>query len=93
MRKARRQSGMTVQDFAVALGVTASALSQYETDRVKPREIVSMAQLVQQLTGVPAAWILGLEDSKSRTPARPVRPSRPKAQTVGSRQRAVSYAV
>jgi transcriptional regulator with XRE-family HTH domain len=61
MRKARRRSGMTTGEFAQALGITQSALGQYETDRSVPRNIVRMAQKVEALTGIPAAWMLGLD--------------------------------
>lgn len=62
LRKARRRSGMTGQDFAHVLGITASALGQYETDRAKPRDVVELARRVEAVTGIPAAWLLGLDD-------------------------------
>lgn len=53
---------MTGQDFAHVLGITASALGQYETDRAKPRDVVELARRVEAVTGIPAAWLLGLDD-------------------------------
>jgi len=70
MRKARRRSGMTVQDFAAALGVSTSALGQYETDRSAPRDVVDLARRVQDVTGIPATWTLGLDDVEP--PTRPL---------------------
>lgn len=63
LRKARRDAGYTARDFAQALGVTNSALSQYETDRARPRDLVDLAQRVEAVTGVPATWLLGLDES------------------------------
>jgi transcriptional regulator with XRE-family HTH domain len=75
MRKARRRSGMTVHEFAAAIGVSSSALGQYETDRATPRDIVALAQRVQQQTGIPAAWMLGLDDAEPPTSALAVIPA------------------
>lgn len=50
-------------DFADALGITASALGQYETDRAHPRDVVELAKRVEVVTGIPAAWMLGLDDN------------------------------
>lgn len=74
MRKARRRAGMTGAEFAEALGVTQSALGQYETDRTMPRDVVDLAQRVQALTGVPASWLLGLESAEPPTVSLPVIP-------------------
>lgn len=54
---------MTGQDFADVLGITASALGQYETDRAKPRDVVELARRVEAVTGIPASWTLGLDDA------------------------------
>jgi transcriptional regulator with XRE-family HTH domain len=54
---------MIGHDFADALGITPSALGQYETDRATPRDVVELAKRVEGLTGIPAAWLLGLEDA------------------------------
>ena len=67
MRKARREAGLTVQEFAAALDLTTSALSQYETDRSTPRDVVALARRVEALTGIPAAWLLGVEEDPPAT--------------------------
>lgn len=72
IRKARRRAGLTVQEFAAALDITASALGQYETDRATPRDIVALSMRVQQQTGIPAAWMLGLDATEPPTTALPI---------------------
>ncbi len=72
MRKARRRSGLTVQEFADKLSITHSALGQYETDRSIPRDVVALAKRVEALTGIPAAWILGVDDVEPPTHVLPV---------------------
>lgn len=69
MRKARRRSGKTGAEFAAALGITASALGQYETDRTTPRDVVDLARRVEAETGIPAAWMLGVDPAEPPTVA------------------------
>lgn len=67
---------MTGQDFADVLGITASALGQYETDRAKPRDVVELARRVEVVTGIPASWLLGLDETAlPPTEALPVIPA------------------
>lgn len=61
IRKARRKAGMTQKQFAEVLGVGEKAYAQWETDANKPGDIVAVAQRVQLLTRIPAAWMLGVE--------------------------------
>jgi transcriptional regulator with XRE-family HTH domain len=63
---------MTTAEFAAALGITQSAVGQYETDRSVPRNIVRMAQKVEALTGIPAAWMLGLDEVEPETHVLPI---------------------
>lgn len=58
LRKIRRTMGLSSRDFAAALGVTNSSLAQWETDRSLPRDPDALADLVQEVTGIPAAWLL-----------------------------------
>lgn len=60
LRKARRLTGMTQRDFAAAIGEDARAYSQWEADNNRPRHLVEVCQSVEELTGVSAAWLLGL---------------------------------
>lgn len=74
MRKARRRSGMTGAEFADRLGITTSALGQYETDRTLPRDIVALAKAVERETGIPSAWLLGVDQAEPPTQALPIIP-------------------
>ena len=62
LRKTRSLAGMDQRAFATTLGVTASALAQWEPGRAVPRDIVTIAKRVERQTGVPAAWILGINE-------------------------------
>ena len=62
LRKIRRSMNLSSREFAARVGVTHSALSQYETDRMQPRDVVAFARRVEDVSGVPAAWLLGLSD-------------------------------
>lgn len=63
LRKARRDHKRWSQRaFAEALGVTEAAYAQWESDNNRPRDIVAVAQRVQDITGVSANWLLGLTD-------------------------------
>jgi transcriptional regulator with XRE-family HTH domain len=68
LRKVRRDAGYSAKDFAQVLGVNVSSLAHYETDRARPRDLVDLAQRVQAVTGVPASWVLGLDDTCSTEP-------------------------
>ena len=56
-------SGLTQEEFAERLGVKAAAYSHWEAGRNTPRNLVTVAQRIEMLTGIPAAWTLGLLDS------------------------------
>lgn len=62
MRKARMTTGMHQRDFAVAINVKSGSLAAWESDRAIPRNIVAVARRIELVSGVPAAWILGLDD-------------------------------
>lgn len=51
---------MDQRQFADALGVSIGSLPGWETDRQKPRDIVAVARKVEEVTGISAAWMLGL---------------------------------
>lgn len=70
LRKARRSVNMTSASFAHAIGITPPALSQYETDRSTPRNIIAMARKVEAVTGVSALWLLDLTDTVTMDPHR-----------------------
>lgn len=60
LRKARRRAGLKQEEMAVALGVTANCYGNWEADNNGPRDLVGVARRVEELTGTPADWTLGL---------------------------------
>ncbi len=62
LRKARHAAGITQREMADQLDVGQPAYGQWEAGNNAPRNIVRVAQDVEALTGVPAAWLLGLTD-------------------------------
>lgn len=61
LRKIRRDYAHMDQDqFADALGVKPSRYGAWETGRNKPENLVDLARRVEEVTGVPAAWTLGV---------------------------------
>ena len=63
IRKARDIADLNQHDFAAAIGVPDGSLANWETDRSKPRDIVAVAKRVEMLTRIPAAWMLGVDDT------------------------------
>lgn len=60
LRKARLQVGKTQREFALMLGVGHSAYAQWELGNNGPRDLVGTARKIERLTGVDAAWLVGL---------------------------------
>lgn len=72
LRKIRRDVvDMEQAEFAEALGARRPAYSAWEAGRNQPRDLVAFARRVELLTGVPAAWVLGLDVAVSAAPAVP----------------------
>lgn len=70
IRKTRLSVGMDQRTFAENIGATASSLATWETDRVRPRDLIAVAKRIELLTRVPASWLLGLyEDPQPGGPA------------------------
>ncbi len=65
-RKVRQSTGLGQREFAAHLEVTAGAYQQWEADNSRPRNVVAIAKRVELLTGVPAAWLLGVEPTNPR---------------------------
>lgn len=62
--KVRKLLGMSQEDFAELFGVTEGAVSKWETDTSKPRDVMAFAARVETIgrehgLKVPAAWLLG----------------------------------
>jgi transcriptional regulator with XRE-family HTH domain len=62
VRRIRRTAGLNQIEFAQRLGITHQRLSQWESDRNKPGDIVAVAKRIRQEFGVPVNWTLGIED-------------------------------
>lgn len=63
LRKARLSSELTQEEFAERLGAKSGAYAHWEAGRNTPRQVVTIAQRIEMLTGVSATWLLGLVDS------------------------------
>lgn len=63
LRKARLTSELTQEEFAERLGAKSGAYAHWETGRNTPRQVVTIAQRIEMLTGVSATWLLGLADA------------------------------
>jgi transcriptional regulator with XRE-family HTH domain len=61
LRKIRRELGLSQGEFANRLSQNPKSYSSWESDQAKPRELVAIAQQIENVTGVPAAWVLGLD--------------------------------
>lgn len=62
IRKARMTTGLHQREFAQLIRVESGSLAAWETDRTIPRNMVVVAKSIENITGVPAAWLLGLDD-------------------------------
>lgn len=76
LRKARSEVGMNQEEFAEAIGVKEGSLAAWETDRARPRDIVEIAKSVEKVARIPAAWILGVDESPPSPPQGPPSPQR-----------------
>jgi transcriptional regulator with XRE-family HTH domain len=68
IRKARLITGMNQRDFAPRINVKPGSLAAWEADHSQPRDVVAVARRISIATGVPAAWILGLDDGPPEGP-------------------------
>lgn len=66
LRKIRRDSHLSQEDFAHALGVKPTTYAAWEIGRNQPERILELAGLIEEAFDVPAAWTLGLLDRPSR---------------------------
>lgn len=69
VRKARRENGWAQTDLADSLSerlgyvISAKTVGAWETDQHKPADVVDIAQGLEAITGIPATWFLGLDQS------------------------------
>jgi DNA-binding XRE family transcriptional regulator len=61
-RKVRETTGLGQIEFAKLLEVPQATYAAYEAGRHRPRDPITFAKRLQFLTGVPATWILGLDE-------------------------------
>jgi transcriptional regulator with XRE-family HTH domain len=67
LRKIRkRRTDFGQREFATKLGVGWQAYAQWEADNSRPKDVVAVAKRVELLTGVPAAWLLGVYETPGR---------------------------
>ena len=72
LRKARHVTGMTQREFATALGQKHSRYAQWEAGNNGARDLPELANRVEALTGVSAAWLIGLQpDTPEGAPNNP----------------------
>lgn len=63
LRKIRRDVVRADQaQMAAMLGWPKNAYQNWEIGKARPREIVAVAKRIEALTGVPATWVLGLDE-------------------------------
>jgi len=62
LRRIRRDLNLSQDEMAKRIGVQKGRYSAWESDRNRPDDLVVTAKRIQVLSGVPAAWVLGVED-------------------------------
>jgi len=67
VRKVRRDLKLEQEQFARMIGVTQKTLASWETGARTPRDSVALAQTIEAQTGVPAIWMLGLDEPGLRS--------------------------
>ena len=70
LRKIRTSGGWSQKEIASLLEVGSSAYAQWEAGNAKPRDVVAIANRLELMARVPAAWTLGLND-ENRHPDNP----------------------
>lgn len=69
VRKARREMGWAQSELADALSATlpspvsSKSVGAWEADQNKPADVVEIAQGLERVTGIPASWFLGLDQT------------------------------
>lgn len=63
LRKVRQIVGLDQRGMAGALGVSPATLGHWELGTNTPRNLIAVARQLETLSGVPAAWLLGVSGS------------------------------
>ena len=66
LRKIRRDSHLSQEDFARVLGIKATTYAAWEAGRNQPERVLELAALIEDAFDVPPAWTLGLMDRPPR---------------------------
>jgi len=66
LRKIRRDQRLSQDAFAALLDVKSTTYGAWETGRNSPDHLVALARRVELVTGVPAAWTLGVHVESPR---------------------------
>lgn len=67
LRKVRRLVDQSQAEFAAALGQNQKTYAAWELDTSVPRNLVAIAKRIEAMTGVPAAWVLGVQGTTGAT--------------------------
>lgn len=62
VRLIRRELQLSQEQLASRLGVKKVTLGAWEVGRNEPSDLIATAKRIQLATGVPASWIVGLDD-------------------------------
>jgi len=91
LRKVRRELGWSQDELAEALNVSSSTVASWEVGRNRPDDPVYLAMKLEVITGVPASWLLGVDQhtvemDEVAPPTRPMPAVRPPQFTDGTRR-------
>lgn len=65
LRKARRDAGLSQAELAYRLGTTDKSVANWESSSSTPRDLIAVARLVEEATGVSAEWLVfGARDGR-----------------------------
>lgn len=67
LRKIRRDSHLSQEDFANQLGLKPTTYAAFETGRNVPRRPIELAVKIEEAYDVPAAWTLGVMSEQRPT--------------------------
>lgn len=73
LRKAREDAGIDQETMAAHFGVSSGTISNWERSGTIPRKLghIGVAQKWEEVTGVPADWLLGVQMTAARLSSMP----------------------
>jgi transcriptional regulator with XRE-family HTH domain len=66
LRKIRRESRMSQEDFSATLGIKSTTWAAWESGRQQPSRVLELADAIEREFDVPAAWTLGVMRDQPR---------------------------